>query len=280
MSNSLKILLALSFLSVNAFGSSVLNIPNSVSLTNISMSYWDIMLYVSSLLVVVSFIYLVYINIITIPDEHNIYIFSGEYNAKNIIEYIEKLESLFNRRFPKFKKSIEQCDKDTAGNIEKYSEIINSNLFCIKLNGRKRLTVFWTYSDVFLKIIILFLPIVVAFIVFISDIYYGLSGLILSIALLIFIIPLMMIMFFYFLEFSQYIFRKIGKDVSRLSLTLFAIDALINRNVERTHDTKTGDNFYYSIMNKYNNLVNSHTFLTGYYIKQNNPICSILEEYV
>ena len=92
MSNSLKILLALSFLSVNAFGSSVLNIPNSISLTNISMSYWDIMLYVSSLLVVVSFIYLVYINSITIPDEHNIYIFSGEYNAKNIIKYIEKLE--------------------------------------------------------------------------------------------------------------------------------------------------------------------------------------------
>ncbi len=276
----LGLLFILSLFTISVYGNSY-TAEQLFTITSIknSMTYWEILLDILYIFLLTPLVYLAYLRFFERPDKFKPYYFKGEYNANSIIDYIEKLEVLLQKSFPKFKNSIVKCNEDSSGNIGLYAEAIDSNIFCIKLNGKKRLTVFWNFSDSFLKVIILLLPIIGALIVFVSYIYWGVVGLVFSIVLQIFIMPLMLVFFSYLLQFCQYIFRKVGTDVFALNISLFAVEALINRNVVRTYDKKIGDYFYYSIITKYNNLVNVRSDITGVFSNPNSAISGIINDY-
>lgn len=242
------------------------------------VSYWDVMLYITCLFILVPFVYIGYLKNHTIPNKQLPYHFGGEYNARDIIEHVEELEILFGKKFLKFKKSIKQFDNDSECDIKKHAEVINSVLLCIKLNGRKRVAVFWNFSDTILKVMILILPLIGAIVVLISHIYFGLGGLVMSLIPMIFIIPVILIIFSYFLKFSQNIFRKSGKPFPALSLAFLAVEALINTNIARSFDNKTGDYFYYTKIHKYNNEVNAKSGFSKVYVQTSSDIYSNLEE--
>ena len=263
MKNRLLLLFALFFFTVCVYGDSIpvisgaLENVHSISSVKDFVSYWEILLFVFSLLMVVPFVYIGYLKHHRIPEEKLPYHFKGEYTAKDIIAYIEGLEILFGKRFLRFRKSLEQYDKDSAGDLSKHAEVIDSIIFCIQLNGRRRWTVFWDASDTFLKVIILLFPIIGVFVIIISDIYFDVAGLLLSWIPVIISMPVMLIIFSWFLQFSQYIIKRRGKSVPALSLAFFAVEALINSHVERSFDHKTGNYFYYTTIHQYNNLVNA-----------------------
>lgn len=284
MTRKLEILLTFSVISLCALGSSIHNVPNleeqvdAISLISQSVSYEDILLGIFSLLILIPFVYLVYLRYHELSDTNKSYHFNGEYNAKRLIEYVEELEIKFGKRFSRFKKSIELYDKDSAGNLEKHAEVIDSIFFCIKLNGRKRLAAFWDTSDIFLKVLILMLPTIGVLVVLISHIYFGLSGFLLSCVLMIFILPINLLIFSYFLQFSQYLYRKSGKALPALSLALFAVDALIDSKVVRSFDQKTMDYFYFTMVHQYNNMVNIDSLKRGGYIQTSSSIYGNLKE--
>jgi hypothetical protein len=278
MKNRLVLLLVLTIFTIGVFGSSVPENVNSILSIKDTVSYWIVLLYILCLLIVIPFVYIGYLKNYTISDKKMPYHFKGDYNAKHIIAYVAELETLFGKRFLKFKKSIEQFDMDSAGNLSKHAEVIDSIILCIKLNGRKRLTVFWDFSDTFLKVIILLLPIIGVAVVLISNIYYELVGLILSLVSMIFLLPIILIMFSYFLQFTQYINRKRGKTLPALSLAFFAMEALLNRNVARSFSNRTGDYFYYTTIHNYNNLVNAKSGFSDVYVRSSSSIYGNLEE--
>ncbi|WP_243348564.1 hypothetical protein [Parabacteroides sp. FAFU027] len=284
MKNRLSLLFTLSFSSICIFADSIPAIlgPHVIVHSILSVkdfvSYCDILLCIFSLLIVVPFIYIGYLKNHPIPEEHKAYHFEGEYSAKNIKEYIEGLEILFGKRFLRFRQSLDKYDKESARNLRKHAEVIDSILFCIKLNGRKRVTVFWDLSDSFLKGMILSLPVIGIIVVIISQIYFGVVGLLISIIPGILIMPLLLIIFSSFLQFTHYIFRKTGKPLPALSLGYFALDALINRQVARSFDSKSGEYFYYTMIHQYNNMVNADFRFSKVYIRTSSDIYGNLKE--
>ena len=284
MTIRLKLLFALSFFTSYVLGGSIQDMAyssehiQSISSANGFVSYWDILLYILYLLLVVPFIYLGYLNNHKLPANKKPYHFKGEYNAKHIIEYVEGLEVLFGKSFLKFKQLIEEYDKDSEGDLREHAEVMDSIILCIKLNGRKRLTVFWDYSDTFLKAIILLLPVIGVAVVVISHKYFGLSGLVMGLIPMIFIMPIMLTIFSYFLQFSKYIIRKRGKTVPALNLAFFAMEALINRNIKRSYDKITRDYYYHTIIHKYNNEVNANSGFSGVHVRTSSSIYGNLKE--
>ena len=252
---------------------------DSVSTIKDLVSYWDILLFIACMLIVVPFIYIGYLKIHMVTDEQLPYHFGGEYTSKEIIKHVEVLEKAFGKKFSKFKRLIELFDKDTEGDLRKHSEIINSALVCIKFNGRNRLTVFWELSDTMLKVIILLLPLIVATIVFISNIYYGLGGVLMSLIPMVFIVPVILTTFSNFLRISQNIFRKKGNPLPTLSLANLAADALINTHIVRSFDKDSREHFYYTRIHKYNNEVNGEVgFLSNVYVQTSSEIYGSMKE--
>jgi hypothetical protein len=285
MMNRLRLLIALSFVGISAYGTTLqvntFTKLDSVLLQQNLFSYWDIILGILILFILIPFIYIGYLNRLKIPEINKLYHFEGEYNANkinDIIEYLEKLEILFGKRFSNFRNLLTQFEKDPAEDKRMHVEVIESIIFCIKLNGRKRWNVFWNLSDSFLKVMILMLPITGVIIVMISDIYFDLTGLVFSIIATIFSLPVILITFSSFLKLSQYIFRKRANTLPALSLAYFALDALINSNVSRAYDKKTDAYFYYTTIQKYNNLVNDKLGFSGVYIRSSSSIIGDLRE--
>lgn len=245
------------------------------------ISYWDIILGILSVFFLFPFLYIVYLKRLRIPKETEIYYFPGEYDANDaneIIAYIEKLEISFGKRFSNFKNLLAEFEKDPVKDKRMYVETAESILFCIQLNGQKRLNVFWNVSDIFLKSMIFMLPIASVIIVTISEIYFGFIGLIFSTIISIFCIPFLLIIFSSFLKVSQYICRKRGNTFPALSLAYFALDALINSHVSRAYDKKTGTYFYYTTIYKYNDLVNSGFKFSSYHILTSSEILGDLSK--
>lgn len=247
----------------------------------ILFSYWDIILGILFLFIMFPFIYIGYLKRLKIPEKNKLYHFDREYNANKtneIVEYIEKLEILFRKRFSNFKNLLAQFEKDPAEDKRMHVEVIESIIFCIKLNGQKRWNVFWNLSDSFLKVMILMLPITGVIIVVISEIYFDFTGLVFSIIATTFSLPFILIIFSYFLKLSQYIFRKRGNTLPALSIAYFALDSLINFNVSRAYDKKTETYFYYTTIQKYNNLVNTKFGFGSVYIRSSSSILGDLRE--
>ena len=244
-------------------------------------SYWDIILSILILFVLIPFIYIGYLKRLKLSEKNELYHFPGEYNANEvneIIDYIEKLEKLFGKRFSNFKNLLVKFEKDPAEDKRVYVEAIESIIFCIKLNGERRLKVFWNLSDSFLKILIFMLPITSVIIVIISEIYFDLTGLVFSIIATIFSWPFILINFSSFLKISQNIFRKKGTSLPALSLAYFALDALINSHVSRAYDKKTETYYYYTTIHKYNELVNEDFKFSSYHIPTSGEILGDLSK--
>ncbi len=287
MINKLRLLLIFSFFVICVYGNTfqialnpILNIDYILFQKNM-FSYWDIIVYVLILFILIPFFYIGYLKNHKILEKYKLYHFEGKYNAantKDIVEYIEKLEILFGKRFSKFKNLVELFGKNQTEDKKMYAEVIESILFCIKLNGRKRWNVFWDFSDRFFKVIILMLPIIGAFVVIMSEIYFGITGLVLSIAVTIFSIPFILIIFSSVLKFSQYIFRKRGKALPALSLAYFALEALINTNIARAYDKNTDSYYYYTTIHEYNNLVNSKSGFGGVHVGTSSSIIGNIQE--
>ena len=238
-------------------------------------SYWDIIISILMLFILIPFIYIGYLKKLKIPARNELYHFSGVYNANNaneIIDYVEKLENLFGKRFSNFKNLLAKIEKYPAEDKRMFVEAIESILFCIKLNGEKRWNVFWNLSDNFLKVLILMLPVTGIIIVIISETYFDITGLVFSMIATVFSIPLLLIIFSSFLKISQYIFRKRKNSLPALSIAYFALDALINSQVSRTYDKKTGTYYYYTTIHKNNHLVNIDLKFSGYHIPTSSEI--------
>ncbi|MDD4971978.1 MAG: hypothetical protein PHT07_21335 [Paludibacter sp.] len=285
MINRLRILVALSFIVISAYGAT-LQVNTSVKLDCILLqqnlfSYWDIILGILILFILIPFIYIGYLKRLKIPEINKLYHFEGEYDANktnDIIEFIEKLEILFGKRFSNFRNLLAQFEKDPSEDKRMHVEVIESIIFCIILNGKKRWNVFWNLSDSFLKVMIFMLPITGLIIVIISEIYFDFTGLVFSMIATIFSLPIILIIFSSFLKLSQYIFRKRGNALPALSLAYFALDALINSNVSRAYDKKTDTYFYYTTIQKYNNLVNAKFGFSSVYIRTSSSILGDLRE--
>ncbi len=251
---------------------------DSVSTIKDLVSYWDILLYLACMLIVVPFVYIGYLKIHIVPEEQLPYHFEGEFTAKDIINHVEGLEKILGKKFSKFKRFIELLDDDTDGDLRTHSEIINSALLCIKFNGRRRLVVFWESSDVMLKVIVLLLPLIVAIIVFISNIYYGLGGIIMSLIPMVFIVPLILTLFSNFLRISQDILKKKGNQIPALSLAFLAVEALINTHLARSFDNETRDHYYYTMIHKYNNEVNAKFGFSEVHVRTSSEIYGSMKE--
>lgn len=251
---------------------------DSISSIKDMVPYWDVMLSIVCLLILVPFVYIAYLKNHTIPNKQMPFHFKGEYKARDILEHVEELEIIFGKKFSTFKKSIKQFDNDSECDISEHSEVINSILICIKLNGRKRLTVFWDFSDTMLKVMILLLPLIGAIVILISHIYFGLGGLVMSLIPMLFIMPVILIIFSYFLKFSQNIFRKRGKPKPALSLAFLAMEALINTKIARSFDNKSGDYFYYTKIHENNNEVNANSGFSKVYVQTSSDMYGNLKE--
>ncbi|MCW3789289.1 hypothetical protein [Plebeiibacterium sediminum] len=227
----LQLLTILSLFSIFAYGSAAPEVSHYFGqiqlITDLksTLSYTEFLSYLGCILVVVPFIYLAYLVNINTPDHFKLYYYNDNYNAKSIINYIEKLEAIFNKSFPIFKQSIEECNQVSKGHLRLYSEAINSNIFCIKMNGRKRFNVFWEFADPFLKSMILLLPIISLCIVVITYIYWGIGVLVISLIFQIFLIPLVLVFFYYLLQIFQFVINKTGKELPALKISLFALEA-------------------------------------------------------
>ena len=90
--------------------------------------------------------------------------------------------------------------------------------------------------------------------------------------------PVILIVFSWFLKFSQRIFRKRGKPVPALSLASLALDTLINTHIARSFDKNTGDYFYYTRIHKYNNEVNAKSAFSKVYVQTSSDIYGDLKE--
>ncbi len=257
----------------------ITNSENNISAIKDLVSYWDILLVIACILIIVPFVYIGYLKIHGIPEEQLPYHFGGEYTAKDIVKHVERLEKKFRKKFSNFTRLIELLEKETKGDLRNHSEIINSALLCIKFNGRRRLAIFWELSDAMLKIIILLLPLILTSILFISNIYYGLGGVIISLVSIVFVVPVILTTFSNFLRITQNIFRKNRNPLPALSLANIAVEALINTHVVRSFDKDSKEHFYYTRIHKYNNAVNSQNgFLSKVYVRTSSDIYGSMKE--
>ena len=284
ISTRLYLLLTLVFCSLYVFADiskeSLDNMGNSNLIASGTDLYWTILLNTFYVFIVTPFVFIGYLRIYKMPSHFDIYHFRGEYNVENIIKFIENFEDKFAKKFPNFKKSIENCGKDSGEEFGNYSEAINNNLFCIKLNGKKRIQVFWDCSNWFLKALILSLPIIGIILVVISSLYFNLTGLILSIVSLLILIPVYLTFLSYILSFFKYIFRITHNDLPALSVAQLALESIINFNVKRAFDSKKREYFYYSTIHKYNNGVNADAFQRRHYIDPNPyTINGVIDDY-
>lgn len=243
-----------------------------------AVAYWDILKVILGFYTVSPFVYIIYLRLHS--KKNDLYHFKGEYIATDIVNYIEKMEVAFDKKYPNFKTSIKECEINSEDGLYDYSEAINNNLFCIKLNGRKRFRAFWDCSDKYLKIIILSIPIVGIALVVISNLYFGITGLVLSLIALLIAIPIYFTLLSWCLKFFRFLFKVLHLDVPAISASYFSLESIINRNAERAFDSQKGEYFYYSTIHKYNNLVNDEAFQRGHTINANPyTINGILDDY-
>lgn len=245
------------------------------------LSYLDFILCILCLFILVPFIYIIYLNNHKISEKNQSLCFEGEIDTNQInelIEHVDSLEIRFSKKFSKFRNLLTAFGHDPSEDKRMHVEVIESILFCIQLNGQNRWKVFWKYSDMFLKIMVLVLPITVVIVACVSYLSFQLPGLVVSFIAGIFIIPFSLNILSSFLKISQHVIRKKGKNIPALNLAYFSLEAIINRNVERAYDKETQSYYYYTTIQKYNNLVNSKAGFSSVYVRTSSSITGELQE--
>lgn len=237
-----------------------------------TLSYWDILLYLAGMFLVVFVAYIIYLTKYVISNDLQPYYFNKPYTVAGIVAYLEELESHVGKKFPLLKSFIMHLEKNPTNSIRKHAEIIDSILLCIKFNGRSRWHLFWYFADPMLKIMILSLPLIAAMVILLSYIYFGLAGLLLSFLPVIVMIPVIIISFSGFLSLVRYIFRKNENYSPAFNLAFIALEALINTHVSRSRNKKTGEHFYYTEIHKYNSIVNAQFAFSDIYLPTSSDL--------
>ncbi|MCT4591632.1 MAG: hypothetical protein N4A71_27670 [Carboxylicivirga sp.] len=286
LSTRLIILLTFVFCSLGVFAASPEDSLDSVRkvspgvLAMHSDIYWAILLNTMYVFIALPFIFIVYLRLHPMPDHLEIYHLRGEYNAESIIKYIENFEDKFAKKFPNFKQTIKNCGKEAGDEFDNYSEAINNNLFCIKLNGRKRMQVFRDCSNWFLKALVLSLPITGIILLVLSYLFFNLTGLMLSLVPLVLLIPIYLTLLSSILSIFKYLFRITGKEIPVISVAQFALQSITNFNVKRAFDNKKKEYFYYSTIHMYNNDVNADAFKRRHCVDPNPfTINGVIDDY-
>ncbi|MBN2611513.1 MAG: TPM domain-containing protein [Bacteroidales bacterium] len=193
-------------------------------------------------------VYLIYLRIRKVPDKYVHYFSTGEYNSKNLINQIEKIEMVYNTSYPNFKSEVLKYEHVSHRNLLKYESRIDNKLFCVLLNGRKRLKAFAETIDPFLTFIIFYLFIlsILIFILLLSN--FGLLISVVSLIVTSFIIFGLLSFLISFLQIQQFMLRKNAAYYGGVSLALFALNCLFKKNIGRKYNSTTDSYTYYPII--------------------------------
>jgi uncharacterized membrane protein YgcG len=192
-------------------------------------------------------IYFIYVCHRKVSSKYKAYYYEGKPNKENLLNYVEELERAFSKKYPKLKRFISKYIRNKRF-LKKYLPKIEDRFFCIKMDGRNRHKVFWEFSDIFLKIIFIFM-ILIGIILFIISV--------MSMSVILAVIIGIVYFFFcrVFLSFLSAVALIIldvrqmkGKRVAGISITAFALEALLKKNVERIYSDDNGRWYYYPVV--------------------------------
>ncbi len=198
--------------------------------------------------ILLPFGYMVFLRNRKIPEKYAHYYNKGEYNSKNIIEQIDRIEKVQHCSYPNFKSQLLKYEYVSHKNLFKYENRIEDKLFCILLNGRSRFQAFKEMLDPFLIVIVLYL-IILGFVV--SKHYLDYSGVIpfiISIIVSIISIYALLNLLISALQIYQFILRKKAAYSGGVSVAIFTLNALFKRNIERKYNATTHTYGYYPVV--------------------------------
>ena len=189
-------------------------------------------------------VYLIYLKNRRVSDKYSHFYVKEGYDVKNLIEQVELMEERFNKKYSKFKKLIKRYDSITKGNLFKYSDKIDNQMFCYLLNGRNRYKLFWEMIDPFFLSISGFLISLAIIANIIVYIYHGWLGLFIGLIATSLIVYALISFLNSFVEMEQFALRKNKKYLGGVSVSLFAINALLKKNIKTTYNSTTNTYTY------------------------------------
>ncbi|MBS2098775.1 TPM domain-containing protein [Carboxylicivirga linearis] len=188
--------------------------------------------------------YLVYLKNRRVSDEYSHFYVKDGYDEKNLIEQVTLMEERYNKKYSKFKKLIIRYNSITKGNLFKYSDKIDNQMFCYLLNGQNRYKLFWEMIDPFFLFICGLLCTLALIANLIILIYYGWVGLIIGLTAIALIVYALISFLNSFVEMEQFALRKNKKYLGGVGVSLFAINALLKKNIKTTYNPTTNSYSY------------------------------------
>jgi len=188
--------------------------------------------------------YLVYLKNRKVSDKYSHFYVKDGYDEKNLINQVELMEERYNKKYSKFKKLIIRYNSITKGNLFKYSDKIDNQMFCYLLNGRNRYQLFWEMIDPFFMFICGFLVTLALIANLIILVYFGWVGLIIGLTASSLIVFALISFLNSFVEMQQFALRKNKKYLGGVSVSLFSINALLKKNIKATYNPATNSYSY------------------------------------
>lgn len=207
-----------------------------------------LMLLLTFITLCLPFIYLSYLKRRKVDEKYAKHFITGDYNSANVIKQVELIEKENNKKFRKFKKQILNYERVSKNKLLKYADNIDRILFCHLLNGRSRAKVFQEMCDPFLKFIVVYLFIFFTALVAFVYMGYGQFPAFMTAGVSLLAIYCMLNMLVSLVEMQLYSLRKNAKYLGGISVSLFALNALFKRNIEKRFDHKTNSFVYHPVI--------------------------------
>lgn len=234
-----------SYTGVNKALTTLMALSKGTYIGDIDKRYYpdDYTLHLVGIILFILFLPFIYAFVVTrrkVPEEYSIYYYEGEVSSENIISQIEKLELALNKKHNKLKRFVSKLKKLNKKQFSRYESLLERSLFVIKLNGENRYKVFWRMSDPFFKLILLglFIVMISISVILLNESYFLASFIftIFAFSTVLFLIRFLVA----FLGVYEYALRKKGKSISGISISIFAINALIKGGITKKINPKTG----------------------------------------
>ncbi len=190
-------------------------------------------------------LYLLYLKNRKVPAAYDHYYIHGAYNMENVFLQVEAMEECYNKKYTKFKKLIRKYNNISHDNLMKHADKIDRNMFCYLLDGRNRRKVFWEMSDPFLKLMACYM---ILLFIGISIWIFGQTsvvGLLISLTVSYVILNAVFSVLIAILEIYQFILRKNVAYLGGVSVSLFALNALLKRNIKKRYNSQSNTYSYY-----------------------------------
>ncbi|MCU4162497.1 hypothetical protein [Carboxylicivirga caseinilyticus] len=184
--------------------------------------------------------YLFYVKNRQVSEQYSHFYVKEAYDEKNLIDQVELMEQRFNKKYSKFKALIKRYNSISKGNLFKYSDKIDNQMFCYLLNGRSRYKLFWEMIDPFFLIILSYLLLLVLLITGVGYIYYGIIGMLIACLVSSTVVYFMISFLISFTESLQFSLRKNKKYLGGVNVSLFALNALLKLDINKSYDSSTG----------------------------------------